>query len=245
MVFVGLFDVHLDPMLDEFHPAYLAARNFILDIKPDGIVLGGDWGSFDSLGNWNKNKPLIAEGKRYEDDREVCLDELYFLKNKLHNTEFHWLTGNHEQRARWYVEKNPEMEGFIDINRDLMLYDLCETVTEYNDIMTIGELSWAHGFFYNVYHSAKTLHEFGDNIVYGHVHNFQSASKNQHFSRKEYISQSIGCLTDRYPEWKSNSPTRFQNGFVVVEYRHNGQFTMHPIIIINGHFMYGGYEWSA
>lgn len=245
MVTVALFDVHLDPEKDEFHPAYAAAREFVLDIKPDRIIIGGDWGSFDSLSNWNKSKPLIAEGKRYSDDVEVCYDELYFLKNKLPDTEFDFIKGNHEERGQWYCNKNPEMEGFVDIERDLGLHELCDTITDFEDFLTIGELAFTHGWFWNMYHASKTMREFVGNVLYGHVHHFQSDSKNQHFKKKEYIAQSIGCLTDRYPDWKGHKPTRFQNGFAVVEFRSNGHFNVIPLTIIDGSFSYGGYTWSA
>jgi hypothetical protein len=56
-VAVALFDAHHDPEKDEFHPAYSVAREFILDIKPDTVVIGGDWVTLDSLSNWNKAKP--------------------------------------------------------------------------------------------------------------------------------------------------------------------------------------------
>jgi len=244
-IFVGLFDAHHDPEEERFHPAYKAVREFCLDIKPDCIMVMGDWGTFDSLSNWNKQKPLIAEGKRYQDDVEACLDELYFLKNRLHKTEFRFVKGNHEERAKWYVQKNPEMEGFIDIDRDLMLNDLCESITGFEDHITIGELTWTHGWYWNKYHANMTMQEFVGNVVYGHVHHFQSDSKNKHFKKKEMIVQSIGCLTDRYPEWKGKKPTRHQNGFAVCEYRSNGNFTLHPIPIIDGEFSYGGYTWRA
>lgn len=245
LVAVGLFDAHLDPEKEDFHPAYKVAREYVLDIKPDMVVIGGDWGSFDSLSNWNKAKPRIAEGKRYSDDSEVCYDELYFLKNKLPNTDFHFILGNHEERGQWYCDKNPEMDGFVDIRRDLGLYDLCETITGFNDFLTIGNLAWTHGWYWGVYHAAMTMKEFVGNVLYGHVHHFQSDSKNRHFKKKEYIAQSIGCLTDRYPEWKGKKPTRFQNGFATVEYRSNGYFNVNPHVIIDGAFSYGGFTWSA
>lgn len=242
---VGLFDAHHDPDLTEFHPAYKVAREYILEIKPEIVVVGGDWGSFDSLSNWNKSKPLIAEGKRYADDVHVCYDELYFLKNKLHNSEFHFIKGNHEKRGQWYCNKNPEMEGFVDIERDLGLHDLCETITDYEDFIEIGELAWTHGWYYNIHHAKKTLAQFVGNILYGHVHHFQQDTLNVHFKKKELIAQSVGCLTDRYPDWKGGKPTRFQNGFCTVEYRSNGEFNIYPHVIINEQFSYGGFTWRA
>lgn len=242
---VALFDAHLDPENDDFHPSYKVAREFILDIEPEIVVIGGDWCSFDSLSNWNKSKPLIAEGKRYHDDVEVGYDELYFLKNKLHNTEFHFIIGNHEERGQWYVNKNPEMAKFVDVRRDLGLYDLCETITDFSDFIQIGELAYTHGWYWNKYHANKTMEEFVGNVLYGHVHHFQSTSKNKHFAKREYIAQSIGCLTDRYPEWKGNKPTRFQNGLAAIEYQSDGKFNALPLVVIDGSFSYGGYTWKA
>jgi predicted phosphodiesterase len=215
MLAVALFDAHHDPETDDFHPAYKVARKYVLDVKPDMIILGGDWCTFDSLSNWNKAKPLIAEGKRYSDDWEVGYDELYFLK------------------------------GTIDVRRDLGLYDLCETITDFEDFIQIGELAYTHGWYWGVYHAAMTMREFVGNVLYGHVHHFQSTSKNKHFRKKEYIAQSIGCLTDRYPEWKGKKPTRFQNGFATIEYQSNGIFNAYPHVIIEGTFSYGGHTWKA
>jgi predicted phosphodiesterase len=245
MLAVALFDAHHDPENDDFHPAYKVARKYVLDVKPDMIILGGDWCTFDSLSNWNKAKPLIAEGKRYSDDWEVGYDELYFLKNKLPNTEFHFILGNHEERGAWYCQKNPSMQGTIDVRRDLGLYDLCETITDFEDFIQIGELAYTHGWYWGVYHAAMTMREFVGNVLYGHVHHFQSTSKNKHFRKKEYIAQSIGCLTDRYPEWKGKKPTRFQNGLATIEYQSDGIFNAYPNVIIDGTFSYGGYTWKA
>ena len=245
MIAVALFDAHHDPENDDFHPAYKVVREFMIDLRPDIVVIGGDWCAFDSLSNWNKSKPLIAEGKRYHDDIEVGYDELYFLKNKMFETDFHFIIGNHEERGQWYVNKNPEMAKFVDVRKDLGLYDLCETITDFNDFIQIGELAYTHGWYWNKYHANKTMEEFVGNIIYGHVHHFQSTSKNKHFAKEEYIAQSIGCLTDRYPEWKGNKPTRFQNGFAVIEYQSDGKFNAIPLAIIDGSFSYGGYTWKA
>lgn len=241
---VGLFDAHLDPTLPEFHPAYLAARQYVLDIQPEILVFGGDWGTFDSLSSWNKDKPLLAENKRYKEEVKFCRDELYFLRNKLPNTKHYFLFGNHEQRAKWFVEKHPALEDFINVEKDLWLKELDMEVVGFNDFVEIGELAWTHGYFWTKYHARRHLDEFAGNVIYGHVHHFQSDTKNVHYRKKELIAHSIGCLTSRYPEWKGNKPTRFQNGFATVEYRSNGEFNINPHVIIGGAFSYGGFTWK-
>lgn len=245
LIAVGLADVHLDPFDKVLHPAYCVAREYVFDIKPDILIFMGDMGEFASLSSWNKKKPLIQEGRRYKDDYEIVKDELRLFRYKLPDTDMVYIIGNHEKRVDWYVEKQPEQFGNMDVVTDLGLEEMGMTVVRFNEAYQLGQLYWAHGWFYNKYHAAKTLHEFGDNIVYGHVHSLQQETRNVHFARKEQIAQCVGCLTDRYPDWKSSRPTRFQNGHVTVEYNHKGEFTMYPHIIINGEFSYGGYKWKA
>jgi predicted phosphodiesterase len=242
---VVLADIHLDPFDTEVHPAFKVAREYTFDIRPEILVLNGDIGEFESLSSWNRKKPLIAEGRRYQDDVEVVKLELYNFRHKLPHARIIYVMGNHEQRAMWYCEKNAELAGFIDLPRDLHLEQLGIEFVEFNKDVRIGELSYAHGWFWNKYHANKTLHEFGGNILYGHVHQFQQETRNVHFGRKQQIAQSLGCLGERHPDWKSNRPTRFQNGFATVEYRNDGTFNINPHLIYEGEFSYGGWTWKA
>jgi hypothetical protein len=94
---VGLYDIHLDPEDDYFHPAYAVARQYVLDVKPKILLF--DMGTFDSLSGWNDKKPLIAEGKRYSEDYKVVRDELIFYRHHLPKTRMIYLMGNHEERS--------------------------------------------------------------------------------------------------------------------------------------------------
>lgn len=242
---VGLPDCHLSGDDKDLHPAYLVARQYVLDIKPEVLVFMGDMGEFESMSSWNKKAPLKAEGKRYWSDVWAVSDELQLYRHYLPDTRMIYLCGNHEQRVQWYVEKNPEMEGFIDLPTDLGLVDLGIEWVRFNDYIDIGELAWTHGWYWNKYHANKTLIEFGGNVIYGHVHHFQMECRNLHFGKKQHIAQSLGCLTHRYPSWKGGKPTRFQNGFGTVEYREDGTFNINPHLIWKGEFSYGGRTWKA
>lgn len=243
--YVGLFDAHHTPDKDEFHPAYKIARKYVLDIKPEGLVFGGDWVSLDSLSNWNKKKPLLSEGKRYIDDINCGKDELWRLRYALPDTKMIFIIGNHEKRIDWYVEKNPEMFGGMDMVKDLELDQMEMTIVDFEDFIEIGELAWTHGWYWNMYHARKTMDEFIGNIVYGHVHTHQVWCKNAHMSKKQLMAMCCACLTDRFPEWKGKKPTRFQNGFVTCNYRAGGRFNLDHHMIINGEFSYGGRTWKA
>lgn len=242
---VGLFDIHLVAGAIEFHPAYLAARRYVVDIQPKIILFGGDMGTFDSLSNWNAKKPLIAEGKRYKDDYEVVVDELNYYDIKCPNSEKIFIIGNHEERIKWYVQKNPGMFGHMDMVKDLRLEKYCDYIVHFDKHVTIGKASYAHGWYWNKYHAAKTLHEFGDNIFYGHVHHRQTESRNIHFGAKPQIAMSIPCLTDRYPEYRGAKPSRHQNGFLTVNYRTGGTFSADCHQIYDGEFSYAGNTWSG
>jgi predicted MPP superfamily phosphohydrolase len=242
---VGLYDAHLDPADEYFHPAYAVARKYVLDIKPRILLLGGDMGTFDSLSSWNDKKPLIAEGKRYSEDYKVVKDELIYYRHHLPKTRIIYLMGNHEERVTWFVQKQPAMYEHMDLIKDLKLKELGIEWVDFNKHISIGKTSYAHGWNWNMYHAKKTLMEFSDNIIYGHVHHWQVETRNVHFDRRPQAAIAVPCLTDRYPEYRSNAPTRHQNGFLTVDYRKDGTYNPYVHMIFDGCFSHGGRTWRA
>jgi len=55
-----------------------------------------------------------------------------------------------------------------------------------------------------------------------------------------HTAQSIGCLCNRAPEYKSGRPNRWVHGFGVVYVRENGFYNLYVPIIINGSFVFAG-----
>lgn len=242
---VALFDVHLCPKRPE-DPAWTVAKKFIRDIRPQVIVIGGDFLDFNSLAHFNKNKPLLVEGLRYKDECELGFSELEKIRNDLPTTDIIFMEGNHEYRITRYCEENPEHAGGMSITKDMHLPWLgIHEVVPFNEVLKIGKMHFIHGWYYNMYHAKKTLLYFGENIMYGHVHEYQVHQLIMRARERPYQAISCGCLSSTNPDYKRGFPTRFNNGLGLIEYRDNGHFNAYHVNIVDGELSYGGYTWTA
>jgi predicted phosphodiesterase len=243
---VGLYDIHLDPEDEGYHPAYEVAKKYVMDIEPKVLLFGGDMGTFDSLSSWNNKKPLIAENKRYSHDYKIVRDELIFYRENLPpKTKMIYIMGNHERRVWWYVQKQPALYEHMDLEKDLKLRELNIEVVPFGKHIQIGKCSYAHGWNWNIYHARKTLTEFSDNIIYGHTHHWQVETRNVHFDKRPQAAICVPCLTDRYPDYADGKPTRHQNGFLHVDYRKDGTFNPYVPMIFDGCFSFAGKTWRV
>jgi predicted phosphodiesterase len=240
---VGIYDAHITGKHGP-HPSYLAVKKFVKETRPEVILIGGDFVELDCIRK-NRNKYVMSDQETYHADMEAAKKELWELRVWCPDSRFIFLVGNHEKRIDWYMDDTPAMRGHLGLEKDLELHQMGVEVIPYNEVVTIGKLNYIHGWYWTVYHARKTLDIFGDNIAYGHVHEHQVYTRNIRSQNKPHIAISVPCLSAVNPDWKQGQPTRFQNGFIVVEYREKGHFTAHTIIIIEGVFSYGGYIWRA
>jgi predicted MPP superfamily phosphohydrolase len=242
---VGLFDIHLDPMRDE-HPSWTVAKKFLKDFQPNRIVLGGDICSVESISYFNNRKPRLAEGRRYQDDVNVTRRHLKLLQKANPHAEYDYFIGNHEYRVQRYLDEHPAMEGKMEWAVDVGLRsDFGMNVVEYNRVLKIGKAALIHGWYWNIYHAAKTLKMYGDNIFYGHVHEHQVAVQYMMSTEQPHMAMSVGCLSNINPDYRLGMPTRFQNGLLILDVHKDGTFTPHHVMIINGVLSYGGCVWRA
>lgn len=240
---VDLCDIHHEagkPLV----PAFYSILNFLKARRPHFIVLKGDVGEWGMFSPHMKKQRLLKEGLRYKDDcvaiREDIIEPLIPLADRVE-----WIMGNHEEWVVKFVEENPEVEGQIDLPKDLGLDHYGIHVTPYNEVLSINKLNFAHGWYCNKHHAAKHLDVISDHIFYGHTHDHQSDSKITRTGRNPYIGMSTGCLCNQNPYWLRNRPNNWLHGFGIYEVRGNGEFTPHFIPIIDGVFSYGGEVWRA
>ncbi len=219
-------------------------NEFIFDYDPDELVYMGDQMSLDCVSFWNKKKPLLKEGQRLKKDyenfnREILQTHENITRQDIRRT---FIMGNHEERVISYVEENPELEGFLDIDLTLNLHDRGYKVIPFGEYHRIGKLYVIHGKYWNMYHAKKTVEVFEGNVVYAHVHNPQMFTKISPIDSKGYhMATSLPCLCNIEPDYKKNAPNHWVNGFGIVEHLPaTGFFNLYTIIIIEGSFMYNG-----
>jgi hypothetical protein len=120
--------------------------------KPNVVINLGDHTDMASLSSWDR-ATFDFEGRRFEGD--IAASQ---LANDLLTTpswdaglwddmEWHILYGNHENRIDRFVQKNPELHGFVD--KDKLEYDYYyDHVHDFLRPITIDGVTYAH-YFYN------------------------------------------------------------------------------------------------
>jgi len=232
-------DVHLTV---EENKVYNLVKNFIKSRKWDEIVILGDFLDFESLNPFDANKALKMENRRFLKEIDVANRELDFLQKYSNNIVY--MEGNHERRAVWYVDKNPSMEEFINVPKNLKLKERKIKWIPYDNYSSYqkGHLTFIHGYWYNKYFAQTTLEKFGCNVVMGHTHRAQSAQMRM-LKQKEYMAIGLGCLCSKDADF-TRGPSSWINGFGVGYFSNGGNFNLYPINIINNKFIFEGKEWK-
>lgn len=235
-----LADVHLEADIPVSN-AYKLMKQFAQYIKPDLVVIMGDFINFDTISKFNIDKPRIVENKRLAKDIALANEELDFWCNLA--DEVVYIEGNHEFRLQHYLDKNPSLEGLLDLPLMLKFNErknltFVEINLEYQIYNT--KLYVVHGAYHNIYHTKKHLDTYNlPHLVYGHLHHKQVHTKTTRTTN--YTCESLGCLCDLNPMYLRNKPSKFQNGFgfAYVDWS-TQQHTFYNIIIDDNQFIFEG-----
>lgn len=118
-------DTQVEPGVDIRHMDWAAQA--IVEYRPDVIVHIGDHWDMHSLSSYDRPGSKFSEGARIADDIEWGNEAMVRLvtpalveqarlrdgKRKQWNPEWHFFTGNHEQRIERAVNNEPKYEGLL------------------------------------------------------------------------------------------------------------------------------------
>lgn len=137
-------------------------------MKPDIIVVGGDFADFHSVSSHDKNP-----------NRVRCLDEEVRDVNEglsdldaLGASEKHFISGNHEDRLeRFLMQKAPELFNMVRVRDLFKLDERGWKYTAYKQHVQIGKVYFTH----DAGRAGKYAHydaqaAFEDNVVMFHTH---------------------------------------------------------------------------
>ena len=235
-------DAHITTELPE---AYKIAKKFIVDEQPDEIILLGDFMDVSALSAWDLDKKRNMENKRWLKEIKVANKELDFLQENSNKVTY--MGGNHEDRVERYLDKNPEVEGMIEIPVLLNLKERGIKWFEYTNqqIYNTGKLYYSHGHYTNQMFAKATLLAYGCNIVVGHLHKPQTFFTTSKMSESK-MCWGLGCLQGKEPAYLKGRPSNWNNGFGVAYISESsGKFSMYPVNMSNdGSFMFEGKEYQ-
>lgn len=233
---IQLPDVHLTNKNDK---VYDVVKKFIKKFKPDKIFIMGDFMDVSALSAWDYDKKRKMEGRRFKQEVEKANEELDFLQK--HSKQVIYLEGNHEYRIERYLDKNPEMEGLIEVENVLNLKDRnIPFIPQKQQPYIDNNLAHLHGVYTNKYHATKTLQAYGTNVIYGHTHRPQSDMMSMMF-QKPIMSWCLGCLCDKHPDYMNGRPTsHLQNFGIRYVDTKTKNFNQYSVNIINNKFIWEG-----
>ena len=241
---------------DTHHPkvswrTFYCMLDFMDDWQLEGFGFGGDQFHNDEISHHTKNKPMFREKGAFK--RNTISFERAILKpieeRLSKTTQRVWLVGNHDRWESDLIEEQPELDGIIERTESLRLVERGWKIVKNGRSFTNGKLICSHGDELSGFgnqtpqnHSKKAVDIYGKNVLYGHMHAPQSATKvspvDMTQKRMAWCAPILGNVN---PHYLRNRPTAWLNGFVVVEFwGQSGSFNLYPIVVVEGKFSYGG-----
>ena len=221
------------------------AGKYIVEKKPDVVVMIGDFADMESLSSYDVGKKSF-EGRRYKIDiaaahygMELLLSPLWEYnarskKNheKQYNPRLVLTLGNHEDRINRVVESDPKWDGIVSTN-DLAYRDYGWEVVPYLEPIIIDGVAYCHYFTSGIMGRPVTsasalINKKHQSCVMGHVQGRQIA-----YGTRADGTQITGLFVggfyqhdEAYLRWQGNKHWR---GIWVLHEVNNGSFDEMPV----------------
>ena len=221
------------------------AGKYIVEKKPDVIVMIGDFADMESLSSYDVGKKSF-EGRRYKSDIETSCKAMELLlsplkefnakakknKEKLYTPRQLLTLGNHEDRINRVIESDPKWEGVVSL-KDLKYEDYGWEVIPYLEPIVVDGIAYCHYFTSGVLgkpvtSAAALLSKKHQSCVMGHVQGRQIA-----YGTRADGTQITGLFVggfyqhdEVYLRWQGNKHWR---GLWVLHEVNDGSFDEMPV----------------
>lgn len=220
--------------------------------EPHVVVILGDFLDCAPVSHWLKENRKSSEGLRLAKDFALGNRLLDDIVNISGCEKLVFLEGNHEAWIDHAINKNPELEGLIDLDIGLKFKERRENGLslvhlKYGKVWNLGKhLYFTHGTYTNMHHAKKHVESYGRSIVYGHVHDVSSYVKVSPIDIEDkHIGLSMGCLSSKNPEFMRNRPNNWVHAVGVGTVRKDDTFSVEPIILAGGQATVGKESFRA
>lgn len=162
-----------------------------------------------------------------------------------------FLEGNHDRRlSLWFIQNAAKLGPNFSGNDIAAQLDLRDRGYEYipteQQPYRIGKVGFIHGWYTNLYHAAKTVRMAGQNVLYGHTHDYQVSTGPHLEQEAPRIAMSMGCLCDfRQPYLDSRANNWIHGVGIVYIDEKTGKFWPYFAPIIAGECVINGKVYRA
>lgn len=236
---VAIFDLHY-PKHDK--RVWHGITQFIEDFCSDIVVFGGDALDMEAMNHWAADKRRLVETKRLLQEYEGFTNDILRPLTYEHlggksSVRKIFMLGNHEGWVEKYLDKHPEVEGLLEIEKNIPFAELGWEVYQPGEIVKVGHLHITHGYYVNTHNAKKTADVFGKNVIYGHGHSFQAHTTTTPIGVESHMAMQLPCVCNLNPEYAKNRPNSWVHGFGVFYIWPNGNFNVYPVIASKGRFV--------
>lgn len=237
----GSIETHRDLVLSDWHVPFHdrwgmdLTLKVISIVKPTRIVIAGDALDFWGLSVFDKNPERAKDG-----GLQVELD----IFDKVVRTiiaavptgcKMDYLPGNHEDRLRRFIWKNPALYGLraLSLNNLLNLDALGIEYHEDECELLSGQLVVKHGRYVSAHSAASSKRELENekhaiSTITGHVHRLGAFYARTR--RGQVAGWENGCLCSLEPEYIKRP--NWQHGFTLVTHGGGDAFCAQQIILL-------------
>lgn len=222
---VSISDAHI-PYHDD--GAVSAAVAYGKRLKPDVVIINGDWADFYAVSRWERH-PARRDLKA---ELDQVKESLAWLRGQFRKARIIYKMGNHEERFDKYIwNKCVELWGMdaLQLHNVLGLDEFgIERVND--EPILAGKLPILHGHelprgISNPVSPARgaflrALHS----MLIGHHHKTGTYIESDIFD-KEIACHSQGCLANLHPRWIR--VPKWNHGFAMVDVATDGQYDLH------------------
>lgn len=230
-------DAHVDDEQDLRRFRHLS--NYIIKHQPEYIVIIGDFLSLNCLSEWDRNKRMKMENRRYWKEIEAgntaldLLEEQINVYNEaqtkankkkrkpLYQPKKVYIEGNHEYRLPRYLDSDPVFAGVISIEEDLKLVKRGWGIVPYKEGYIINGVNFTHipitgmgKALANPMVAQKALKLYATSVVFGHTHTLDHAAEHRHGAKHLNQALSVGCFFEHVDEYAVGSKTDYWRGVV-------------------------------
>jgi len=199
----------------------------------DTIILLGDLldGYFlSSFGHDPKRPSFNTELKK-------CIEFFTHLRETFPKAQIIYKAGNHDgARLQRYVYGRPELADLEDLSLPSLLRLKSFNIEYVSDmqLVKIGKLLFMHGHEGggnpNVNIARNLFIRFQNNLIAGHFHRKEEYVDVNIVTRETKASYTVASLCNTQPDYRPYS--KYQNGFAVVNFDKNGNFTVDNKLIV-------------
>lgn len=230
-------DAHAHP--DHHNNRFEWLGHMVVDVKPDVVIMIGDWVDMPSLCSYDKGTKGF-EGRRYKHDIEAGIDaqERFFApikEAKKKRPLFYMFEGNHENRITRAINSDAaHLDGIISMD-DLKYKRYGWTVIPYNGstpgVKVIDGIAYAHYFTSGVmgrpiggmHPGYQLITKQYQSCTQGHTHTTDYCVRTNAAGRNIH-GLVVGCYQDYNAEWAGEANELWWRGVLVKRSVEHGQY---------------------